>query len=230
LLVLSKSLEEDQQGDGLLDLDTSDKQGSLKEMIATYAGGVESDAEGHVASESNYALQVLKEIGESEGTSECMICTSEIFDEVLLPCYHRGSGRASLLMTHTNTRRCQDCIVDYIGSCEDQNKPANCPMCDQGPYKMSDLRSVQRRRKRINPITCAFTDDEGKPSFQGETAVTIGKVDLVSSTKLRALVRKLEQMRVDEPDMKVLVFSQFTSFLGTSSSANSASTPLDVPV
>jgi DNA repair protein RAD5 len=89
-------------------------------------------------------------------------------------------------------------------------------MCDKGPYKMSDLRSVQRRRKRINPITGAFTDDDGHPvsASQGETAVTIGKVDLVSSTKLRALVRKLDQMRIEEPEVKALVFSQFTSFLG----------------
>ena len=101
--------------------------------------------------------------------------------------------------------RCQDCIVNYIGSCEDQNKPANCPICEKGPVAMSDLRSVQRRRKRLNPITGSA---EGE-----ETAVTIGKVDLVSSTKLRALVRKLEAMREEEPEMKALVFSQFTSFL-----------------
>ncbi len=73
---------------------------------------------------------------------------------------------------------------------------------------------MQRRRKRINPITGKYTDEEGKPSSQGDTAVTIGKVDLVSSTKLRALVRKLEVMRAEDPEVKVLVFSQFTSFLG----------------
>lgn len=88
-------------------------------------------------------------------------------------------------------------------------------MCGAGPVKMTDLRAVQRRRKRINPITGTHTDDDGNHSTtDGETAVTIGKVDLVSSTKLRALVRKLEQMRVDDPEVKVLVFSQFTSFLG----------------
>lgn len=106
--------------------------------------------------------------------------------------------------------------MNYFGTCEDQNKPANCPICGKGPYKLSDLRSVQRRRKRINPITGTYTDDQGQPSSQGETAVTIGKVDLVSSTKLRALVRKLEVMRAEDPECKVLVFSQFTSFLGES--------------
>ena len=74
---------------------------------------------------------------------------------------------------------------------------------------MSDLRSVQRRRQRLNPLT-------GKTENGGETDLSIGKVDLVSSTKLRALVRKLEQTREQQPDFKALVFSQFTSFLGES--------------
>jgi len=107
--------------------------------------------------------------------------------------------------------RCQDCIVDYIGNCEDKNKEANCPMCNKGPIAMKDLRRVQRRRKRVNPLTGLYPD--GKPADDNKE-VTIGKVDLVSSTKLRALVRKLEVMRIEEPTFKALVFSQFTSFLG----------------
>jgi len=76
---------------------------------------------------------------------------------------------------------------------------------------MKDLRRVQRRRKRVNPLTGLYPD--GKPA-DANKEVTIGKVDLVSSTKLRALVRKLEVMRIEEPTFKALVFSQFTSFLG----------------
>ena len=112
-----------------------------------------------------------------------------------------GAGKAHV--------RCQDCIVNYIGTCEDQNKPTKCPVCDKGPIAMSDLRSVQRRRQRLNPLT-------GKTENGGETDLSIGKVDLVSSTKLRALVRKLELTREQQPDFKALVFSQFTSFLGES--------------
>lgn len=102
--------------------------------------------------------------------------------------------------------RCQDCIVDHIGHCDDLGKQATCPSCDQGPLRVSDLRTVQRRRRRANPFEDASSQD----------TVTIGKVDLVSSTKLRALVRKLESLRHQEPVFKALVFSQFTSFLGTS--------------
>lgn len=78
---------------------------------------------------------------------------------------------------------------------------------------MSDLRRVQRRRKRINPITGLYPDGE---TGDADKEVTIGKVDLVASTKLRALARKLEEMRSEDPTFKALVFSQFTSFLGES--------------
>lgn len=107
LLVLSKVTEEDGADDKLLDADgqAAEQAVSLRDMIAKYAGGVGKKAlnggsNGDAAEEDEgaegegggdaYALKVLKEIEEADGTSECMICTSEIFDEVLLPCYHRG--------------------------------------------------------------------------------------------------------------------------------------------
>ena len=195
LLVLGKTSDSEDAKDRLLDPESGDTHASVKEMIAMYAGGVKEDTVDATAQHnSDYALQVLKDLGEAEETSECPICSNEIFDEVLLPCYHRG---------------CQDCIVNWIGQCEDQGKQAACPICNKGPLAMSDLRSVQRRRKRINPITGAYVGDEA-----GDTAVTLGRVDLVSSTKLRALVRKLHEMREADPEFKCLVFSQFTSFLG----------------
>lgn len=99
LLVLSKITEEDGADDKLLESDGSsaDQVGSLRDMIAKYAGGKSVKSINGTGSgdeptngDSAYALKVLKEIEDADGTSECMICTSEIFDEVLLPCYHRG--------------------------------------------------------------------------------------------------------------------------------------------
>lgn len=89
LLVLSKAMEEDGADDRLLDAETGDETGSLRDMIARYAGGLKGDDQMNGDTDTAYAKKVLKEIEES-GVSECMICTSEIFDEVLLPCYHRG--------------------------------------------------------------------------------------------------------------------------------------------
>ncbi|WVQ80640.1 hypothetical protein IAT38_002745 [Cryptococcus sp. DSM 104549] len=197
LLVLGKAGDDSELGQQLLDAETGDKRESLKEMIALYARGTSVDGTEEEV-DQEYAAKVLKELSEQEETPICDLCSNEMFDEVLLPCYHRF---------------CQDCIVGWIGTCEDQNKPANCPSCSKGPVRLGDLRSIQRRRKRINPISGAFTADDGKPESAGETSVTIGKVNLVSSTKLKALVRKLGQMREEDPEVKALVFSQFTSFL-----------------
>lgn len=101
-------------------------------------------------------------------------------------------------------------------------------MCEKGPVQMSDLRSVQRRRKRVNPITGAYVDGTNHQEGAGDgntSAVSIGQVDLVSSTKLRALVRRLEAIREKDPLFKALVFSQFTSFLGRSLQLFSACGP-----
>lgn len=91
MLVLNKATEEDEAESRLLDADGNEEQ-SLKQMIAMYAGGADDneDSANDNPGDNDYAMRVLKEIEESEGTSECMLCTSEIFDEVLLPCYHRG--------------------------------------------------------------------------------------------------------------------------------------------
>ncbi|WVR07134.1 hypothetical protein IAU60_004175 [Kwoniella sp. DSM 27419] len=198
LLVLGKVTEDDEAGEKLLDPETGDEKSSLKDMIAMYAGGAKRDVNESEDVDPAFAAKVLKELEQQETTPICDLCTNEMFDEVLLPCYHRS---------------CQDCIVDWIGTCEDQNKPANCPSCGKGPIRMGDLRSISRRRKRVNPITGGYVEEDGKLSSEGETAVTIGKVDLVQSTKLRALVRKLDMIRQEDPEVKVLVFSQFTSFL-----------------
>lgn len=93
MLVLSKNSDGDGLlGERLLDAETGDESGSLKEMIALYAGSKTGDNHGDAptAEDSAYALKVMKEIGESEETAECPICANELFDEVLLPCFHRG--------------------------------------------------------------------------------------------------------------------------------------------
>ncbi|OWZ58783.1 DNA repair protein RAD5 [Cryptococcus neoformans var. grubii Br795] len=197
LLVLGKSGEDGELGEKILESGAGNDEGNLREMIAMYAGGVRAETPEDV--DKAYAAKVLKEIGEQEDTPICELCSNEMFDEVLLPCYHRS---------------CQDCIVEWISTCEDQNKLASCPSCGKGPIKLADLRSVQRRHKRVNPITGAYPagrDQNSKSS--NETTVTLGKVDLVTSTKLRALLRQLEEIRQEDPKAKVLIFSQFTSFL-----------------
>lgn len=60
---------------------------NLRDMIAMYAGGVRAETPEDV--DKAYAAIVLKELGEQEDTPICELCSNEMFDEVLLPCYHR---------------------------------------------------------------------------------------------------------------------------------------------
>ncbi|WVQ88936.1 DNA repair protein RAD5 [Cryptococcus gattii] len=197
LLVLGKSGEDGELGEKILESGAGKDEVNLRDMIAMYAGGVRAETPEDV--DKVYAAKVLKELGEQEDTPICELCSNEMFDEVLLPCYHRS---------------CQDCIVEWIGTCEDQNKIASCPSCGKGPIRLADLRSVQRRHQRVNPITSAYSAGRDQNSkLSNETPVTLGKVDLVTSTKLRAMLRQLEEMRQQDPKAKALVFSQFTSFL-----------------
>lgn len=91
LLVMNKGTEDDELNESILNADGGEEQ-SLKQMIAMYAGGDSGaeDGEKKNAVDPAYALKVLKEMGEAENTPECPVCGGEIFDEVLLPCYHRG--------------------------------------------------------------------------------------------------------------------------------------------
>ena len=94
LLVLGKGSNEEEAADKLLDPESGNEAGTLKEMIAAYAGGggvsTGDKGGGAEAVDPTYADQVLKEMENVGGESECFICASEVFDEVLLPCYHRG--------------------------------------------------------------------------------------------------------------------------------------------
>lgn len=93
LLVLGKGSNEESETDLLLDAETGDQAGTVKQMIAEYAGAKEDKdggSEQDGAEDSAYKANVLKGLAEKERETECFICTGEIFDEVLLPCYHTG--------------------------------------------------------------------------------------------------------------------------------------------
>lgn len=99
LLVMSKGADEDRDGDKLLDGDGSEEM-TVKKMIESYARGV---GVSEVGDGDQYALQVLKDLGDAESTPECTLCLGEVFDEVLLPCYHRGWVISFILTTAART-------------------------------------------------------------------------------------------------------------------------------
>lgn len=87
LLVLGKSGEDGELGEKILESGAGNGEGNLRDMIAMYAGGIRAETPEDV--DKAYAAKVLKELGEQEDTPICELCSNEMFDEVLLPCYHR---------------------------------------------------------------------------------------------------------------------------------------------
>ncbi|KIR40593.1 DNA repair protein RAD5 [Cryptococcus deuterogattii 99/473] len=88
LLVLGKSGEDGELGEKILESGVGNDEVNLRDMIAMYAGGVRAETPEDV--DKAYAAKVLKELGEQEDTPICELCSNEMFDEVLLPCYHRS--------------------------------------------------------------------------------------------------------------------------------------------
>jgi len=90
---------------------------------------------------------------------------------------------------------CQHCIMDIISS---ENMAPNCPLC-RAPVNENDLIKVPENKKNKS------TETE-KPN--GEMT-TVEK----NSSKLEALLNALVVIRNQNPSIKSLVVSQFTSFL-----------------
>ncbi len=86
---------------------------------------------------------------------------------------------------------CRDCIVACIERAEDLGQRPVCPACNQGPLSVGQLREAVRSKNRF-----------------GADKLSLRKVDFQTSTKLKALVKKLELLKEQDPRFKALVFSQ----------------------
>lgn len=77
-----------------------------------------------------------------------------------------------------NPRRCKDCILTHIATCEEKGQQPNCFACGRGPIQASELFEVVRK---------------GPTSSQPSAAVVLRQNDFQSSTKLEALLRHLRK-------------------------------------
>ncbi|PWN49493.1 hypothetical protein IE53DRAFT_380504 [Violaceomyces palustris] len=201
----------------------SDSEGSedLRRLVTrfqTRGEGEETDA---------YSAQVLEQLiraqdgeGGSEEEDECPICFETKMATCYLPkCMHSG---------------CKECILSFLQGCEDREEEPSCPTCRVGPVSAEDLIEAVRTRKRKNAIIEAIEGGgEQSPAVAGEgeggeeekegdlpdssqhsqPAIFFRKNDFRTSTKLEALIEHLNELRIEEPNFKGVIFSQFTSFL-----------------
>lgn len=200
LLVTSKASaggDDDAASDGL----SAKEDKNIQKLIAKFmaAKGDENDEEDIIDIDANTAADTLKRI-ESGETHMCLFCQEEAEAEVILPCYHTGYVFLPNLISQSVNliamASCRDCATAYIEKEEDFDRVPTCPQCKK-PFKARDLRESKKK-------------PTGRLNF-GEQATALAKVDFQTSTKLKALIRKLEQIKVQDPKYKALVFSQVSN-------------------
>lgn len=138
------------------------------------------------ATDSNaFGAHVLAQIRD-EAVNECPICCEEpMVEQTVTGCWHSA---------------CRKCLLDYINHQTDNHELPKCFNCRE-PINSRDLFEVVRH------------DDE--PSLPGQPArISLQRLGVNnSSAKIVALMQHLRALRRENPNMKSVVFSQFTSFM-----------------
>ncbi|KAK3339998.1 RAD5-like protein [Lasiosphaeria hispida] len=145
---------------------------------------VSTDTEG----DSNaFGAHVLGQIRD-EAVNECPICAEEpMIDQTVTGCWHSA---------------CKNCLLDYIKHQTDRHEVPRCFQCRE-PISSRDLFKVVRHDDDPDVAT-----SEKGPRISLERLGASG-----SSAKVVALIKHLRDLRRDNPTIKSVVFSQFTSFL-----------------
>ncbi|TDL28160.1 hypothetical protein BD410DRAFT_870386 [Rickenella mellea] len=158
----------------------------IEKLMESFSNGADH------ASNENYAQGILQGLG-SQAEEECPICFDVMDCPMLIPgCMHRC---------------CKDCILAFLLSCQEKSEPGHCPVCRHSPVMQSDLIEVVKQK---------YLADESSPTGISSTlnpGIVLRRNDFNSSTKLNALVDNLRRLRDQDPCFRVVIFSQFTSFL-----------------
>jgi DNA repair protein RAD5 len=132
-----------------------------------------------------FGAHVLEQI-RSEASNECPICAEEpMVEQTVTGCWHSA---------------CKKCLIDYLNHQAAHDKIPRCVQCRE-PIAKQDLFEVIRHDDDPDPIS-----GTNRISLQ-----RVGSND--SSTKVMTLLKHLRALRKEHPNMKSIVFSQFTSFL-----------------
>ncbi|TQS33126.1 hypothetical protein Golomagni_06540, partial [Golovinomyces magnicellulatus] len=132
-----------------------------------------------------YGAHMLGEIRD-EAEKECPLCFEEpMNDQVVTGCWHSA---------------CKKCLLDFMKHESDRGVTARCFNCREN-LNSRDIFEVVRDDTEVDMMT-------GKPR------ISLQRLGAnFSSSKISALMSNLRELRRDRPNMKSVVFSQFTSFL-----------------
>ncbi|GAM88980.1 hypothetical protein ANO11243_070140 [Dothideomycetidae sp. 11243] len=138
---------------------------------------------------SRFGANVLKQI-QADVETECPICSEEpMEDQAVTGCWHSA---------------CKKCLLDYIDHQVNKNEIPRCFNCRE-PINARDVFEVVRHD---------VDEEDVSNMIQPSTPrVSLRRVNQVSSAKVASLLTHLKRLKKTEPQMKSVVFSQFTSFL-----------------
>jgi DNA repair protein RAD5 len=158
----------------------------LQELIERFSSAEEEqDA-------NKFGAHVLKQI-QDEVDNECPICSEEpMVEPAVTGCWHSA---------------CKNCLLDYIEHQKNKHELPRCFNCRE-PINQRDVFEVIRHEEES-----AAVDDDLYASSTPEKKITLRRVGSEGSAKIAALVSSLKKLRREDPDIKSVVFSQFTSFL-----------------
>ncbi|KAH0602790.1 uncharacterized protein H6S33_008440 [Morchella sextelata] len=136
-----------------------------------------------------YGVEILKQIRD-EVEHECPVCFSAPMDDMTVTgCYHAA---------------CKECWMNVIERGREKEEVPKCVICREA-INERDLFEVIRHQP--NKTMDSSTED------MSPLEITLRRVNSRSSAKIEALIKKLKQLRKEEPNTKSTVFSQFTSFI-----------------
>ncbi|MCJ1308991.1 DNA helicase rad5 [Agyrium rufum] len=181
----------------------------LQELVDRFTSeSIEQDA-------NKFGAHVLQQI-QDEAENECPICSEEpMIDPAVTGCWHSA---------------CKNCLLNYIEHQTEKN-PEDLPRCFncREIINQRDIFSIIRHDDHLFNTTTtassfATSDNLYDATPPGELKalsvtskplprISLRRIDAHGSAKIAALVTHLKHLRRDLPGTKVVVFSQFTSFL-----------------
>ncbi|KAL2020800.1 hypothetical protein VTK56DRAFT_7893 [Thermocarpiscus australiensis] len=134
-----------------------------------------------------FGAHVLAQIRD-EAVNECPICAEEpMVEQTVTGCWHSA---------------CKNCLLDYIKHQTDRHETPRCFQCRE-VINSRDLFEVVRH-----------DDDPDVAMFGQGPRISLQRLGMAnSSAKVVALINHLRELRKEDPTVKSVVFSQFTSFL-----------------
>jgi DNA repair protein RAD5 len=149
-----------------------------------------AEAEEEERDANAFGAHVLRQI-QQEAEMECPICSEEpMMQQGVTGCWHSA---------------CKGCLLDYIEHQREKGEVPRCFNCRE-PINARDVFEVIRHESDL-------VDGTLDMASSSQTSFSLRRVGCDASAKIAGLLGHLKKIRRERPGMKMVVFSQFTSFL-----------------